>query len=112
MFVFTLPEEVKETYTDHVLAGKYSQADKAVVDKYFPDVPSHVHYGNRLVFYKSPLWAEQWESKIGQPLPEGAEVFTRPTASTELYGHVEDNATIPGPATPHRKQKGVTASAK
>ena len=98
MFVFLLPEEVKKTYTDHVLAGKYSQADKQVVDRYFPDDPRSLYYGNRLVFYQSPLWAEKWESQIGQPLPQGAEVYSRPTPSTELYGYVKDNEAVPGPA--------------
>lgn len=93
MFVFKLPEETLEGYVKHVLAGEYSKADKTVVDRFFPNTPSSPRYGNRLVFEKSDLWRKDWESKIGMSLPEGAEVWPRPTPKRETYGYIAENTT-------------------
>jgi len=89
MFVFALPESIKESFINPVLAGKYSEADKAVVDLYFPKDPNHARYGNRLVFDKSDLWRTEWEKKIGISLPEEAEVWSKATKNTENYGYVD-----------------------
>jgi hypothetical protein len=89
MFVFKLPEETLEGYVKHILAGEYSKADKTVVDRFFPNTPSSPRYGNRLVFDKSDLWRKDWESKVGMPLPEGAEVWPRPLPTRETYGYIK-----------------------
>lgn len=88
MFVFALPQSLRESFIDPVLAGKYSEADKAVVELYFPKDPNHPRYGNRLVFDKSDLWRTEWENKIGVSLPEGAEVWSKATKETENYGYI------------------------
>jgi predicted class III extradiol MEMO1 family dioxygenase len=95
MFVFRLTKDVKERYTDKILAGKYSEADKQVVDKYFPNDPSHFRYGNRLIIEKSERWKEYWETKIGLPLPVDAEVYPRPQAKNEVYGYVPTPSDTP-----------------
>jgi hypothetical protein len=89
IFVFRLPKEVKEGYTFKILEGKYSEADRKVVNKYFPADPSHSLYGNRLIFDKSELWRQEWEKK-GVSLPEDAEVYSKPFARNELYGYVPE----------------------
>ena len=88
IFVFNLPKEVKQTYTTKVLAGKYSEADKKVVEKYFPNDPNHTLYGNRLVFDKSDQWRIYWENR-GVSIPEDAEVYSRPLPKNEQYGYVK-----------------------
>lgn len=89
MFVFVLPESLKESYVKPVLAGKYSEADRLVVDLYFPKDPNHARYGNRLVFDKSDLWKLDWEKKIGISLPEGAEVYPKAQPKNETYGYID-----------------------
>jgi hypothetical protein len=89
MFVFVLPESLKESYVKPVLAGKYSEADRQVVDLYFPKDPNHARYGNRLVFDKSDLWKLDWEKKIGISLPEGAEVYPKAQPKNETYGYID-----------------------
>lgn len=88
MFVFALPESLKESYVKPVLAGKYSEADRKVVDLYFPNDPNHIRYGNRLVLDKSDLWRDEWEKKIGVSLPEGAEVWSKAKQENENYGYI------------------------
>ena len=89
MFVFALPESIKESYVKPVLAGKYSQADRKVVDLYFPKDPNHPRYGNRLVLDKSDLWRADWEKKIGISLPEEAEVWSKAQQKNETYGFID-----------------------
>lgn len=88
MFVFALPESLRESFINPVLAGKYSEADRTVVELYFPKDPNHARYGNRLVFDKSDLWRTDWENRIGISLPEGAEVWSKATKETENYGYI------------------------
>jgi len=91
IFVFRLPQEVKKSYTAKVLAGKYSEADRQVVDKYFPNDPSHPLYGNRLVFDKGEQWRNYWDAR-GVVIPENAEVYSKPQAKNEQYGYVKPNS--------------------
>lgn len=87
MFVFRIPEEVKEGLVKPVLEGAYSKADKGLVEKYFSDPKRQ---GNRQVFAKDPVYKTYWEELIGMPLPEDAEVWPKPTPSRETYGYVKD----------------------
>lgn len=87
MFVFTIPTEYVESYVLKVIDGKYSEASKEVVNKYFPDNLSHPRYGNRLVFLKSEQWKEKWERELGVVLPDGAEVYSKPFPRNEVYGY-------------------------
>ena len=93
IFVFRLPEEVKEAYTFKILGGKYSEADRKVVDRLFPNDPHHSHYGNRLILEKSDVWKKQLEKEIGVSLADGAEVYSKPFPRNEVYGYYEDNST-------------------
>jgi len=93
IFVFRLPEEVKEAYTFKILEGKYSEADRSVVDRLFPNDPHHSHYGNRLILEKSDVWKKQIEKEIGVSLADGAEVYSKPFPRNEVYGYYEDNST-------------------
>ena len=94
LFVFSTPEEVRENFVLKVIEGKYSEADRKVVDKYFPDNPSHSRYGNRLVFLKSDLWKQRWEREIGVVLPDGAEVYSKPFPRNEVYGYYNDSVEL------------------
>jgi hypothetical protein len=93
IFVFRLPEEVKETYTFKILEGKYSEADRKVVDRFFPNDPHHSHYGNRLILEKSDVWKKQIEKEIGVSLADGAEVYSKPFPRNEVYGYYEPIST-------------------
>lgn len=96
LFVFRLPKNASK-YTASILAGKYSEADRTIVDKYMPKDPSHFRYGNRLVIERDQRWRDYWEERIGTSLPEGAEVYPRPLPKKELYGYVP-NEQEPGHA--------------
>jgi len=85
VYVFTISEEDREKVVKPFMEGKYSQIDRAYVDKYFPAIPSHKLYGNRLVLDRSKVFKQMWEEKIGVELPEDAEVWSRPTPQNETY---------------------------
>lgn len=88
MFVFRIPDEVKEGLVKPVLEGAYSKVDKGLVEKFFSELRRK---GNRQVFDKDPLvYKTFWEELIGVPLPEGAEVWPKPRPSREIYGYVKD----------------------
>ncbi len=94
-FVFKLTDEVTEGVIVPLLKGKYSEIDRAYVNKHFPDNPAHRLYGNRLVLTKSPSQKAFWENRIGVSLPPDAEVFPRPQEKTEIYGYIANNDEAP-----------------
>lgn len=87
LFRFRIPDNEVETVVKPFLAGRYSQIDRTYVDKNFP-AGNASFAGNRAILTKAESMRKYWEDKIGQPLPEGAEVWSKPTLTNEVYGYL------------------------
>lgn len=87
LFRFRIPEPEVETVVMPFLEGAYSQIDRTYVDKHFP-AGNATFAGNRAILTKSDSMRKYWEDKIGQALPEGAEVWSKPVLTNEVYGYI------------------------
>jgi len=67
------------------LRGAYSQIDRVYVEKYFPNVSTHVRYDTRRVLDKAESVRKWQEGRIGISLPPDAEVWSKPNLSNETF---------------------------
>jgi hypothetical protein len=89
VYVFNITDAQHESVVKPFLEGKYSEVDRTYVEKYFPSVPSHHLYTNRLIFDKDDKVKRMWEKKLDVELPKGAEVWSKPQPKNEIYGFLE-----------------------
>jgi hypothetical protein len=96
LYAFKLSEDEQQKLVKPFVEGRYSKIDRDYVEKFFPNVPHHRLYGNRLVLDKSPRLKEAIEDELGVTLPDNAEVWSKPKLEYELYGYPKGNE-IPEP---------------
>lgn len=89
MFTFKPDEITYKTIFKPFVDGKYSQIDRAYVEKYFNYLEDGVKNMNYAVLTKSPALRLYWENKIGVKLPDDAEVWSRPEKRDEIYAYEE-----------------------
>lgn len=77
------------------MAGKYSKIDRDYVVKHFPNDPGHRYYGNRLVLDRSPILRKLIEKELDVTLPKGAEVWSKPSLTSEVYAYETSIGSIP-----------------
>lgn len=89
IFVFKIPKKEKTKIVDPFLKGKYSEIDKDYVDKNFNFKINGRLSINYRICNKDEAIRAYWENKIGLPLPENAEVWSKPEERDEIYGYAE-----------------------
>lgn len=85
MFVFHVPEDYQSIY-DHFKSGRYSEfpEDYKIQIFKFHNIISADHKVAQVLF-KHPDLREEVEEKIGEELPENAEVSSIPDMNLEMY---------------------------
>lgn len=95
MFVFKIPARIKETIIEPFLAGKYSEIDRAYVDKCFDHwLPNKTRTLNYKILTKSIELRKYWEELLDVELPKDAEVWTIPKREEEIYGYVTSESQL------------------
>jgi hypothetical protein len=85
VYVFTIPQNLQEKVVKPFLEGAYSKVDRTYVEEHFPDTLGSRLKQNRMIFDKHPAFRKYWEDRIGTPLPDDAEVWSRPKVNEEVW---------------------------
>lgn len=98
-YIFSIPEEIKETIVEPFLDGKYSELpewykDSGYYPKYHKDGSLNVNYQ---ILNKDSALKSIWEYLIGVPLGD-KEVWSRPEKEDEIYEYFQSQ----GPTVPPR----------
>ena len=82
VYVFKTTLLQREKILDKFFRGEYSKIDREYVLENFQPSETSTNY---LVLTKSDKLRAHWEARIGQPLPEEAEVWSKPNLEQEVF---------------------------
>jgi hypothetical protein len=89
--LFSVPEHLKRNVIDPFIKGKFSMIDRVYVKLNFSPIVGGKPSRNWQILHKSPVLKAYWESELGCPLPEDAEVWSKPEIDKEFFNVNEEN---------------------
>ena len=88
MYVFKIPKDIQDKVCVPFKEGKYSEIDKDYIDNHLTWYYPNKKKGKTLqIVTKDAELRKYWEDLIGIPLPEDAEVWSKPKPENEIYNY-------------------------